>query len=886
MAYMDLHSTPPDETDLALENSHSPATGKYSVVESLVDRFRRVAERHPDRKAAVCGDSSLSYGELDTLSDRLAAQLRARGIAHEELLGICLERSVEMVVATLAVLKAGGAYLPLDPTNPSKRLALILTESETRLVLTHSRLRHLVEGGGREILCLDLPESLDSADEYSGEELKSEARPDDLAYVIYTSGSTGTPKGVEVTHANVVRLFDATEEWFHFGPEDVWSMFHSYAFDFSVWEMWGALLYGGKLAIVPYDVSRTPKAFYEFLVKEGVTILNQTPSAFRQLIQAEAATGGIHPDLKLRTVVFGGEALELVSLEPWIESHGDAQPELINMYGITETTVHVTYRRIRLQDVEEGRGSVIGVPIPDLEVRLLDSDLQPLDVGVEGEIYVGGAGVARGYRNQEELTAERFIEDPLEKDGRLYRSGDLARFTADGDMEYLGRADLQVKIRGFRIELGEIEAALRGQPSIEDAVVIDREDVPGDKRLVAYLICPDPANVDLGRLREALRQVLPEYMVPSGYVFMEVLPLNHNGKLDRKALPRPTYESSEAYAVPRTEAEWAIAEIWRKSLGDERVGLDDNFFDLGGHSLLGVEVANGINDRLGCDLSVIEFFDRPTIRELCALLEEEATLGEDQGTTSDGAHPAPEIDTTEHRADLDQVEKALAELQRNHSGRHEDRMRESLFCRWVLAPLYGFCGRWLRSLLQTVILRLEGGAMFSKTMRMLYRKHFDMEIGYYSSFCFDSGQFKCGTSFGRYCSVMGTARFETANHPSNTISSHGVFYQKALGFSPGVDIPRTRIEVGHDVHIGHNVTVVYPARRIGDGAIIGAGSLVTEDVPPYAIVAGYPARIIRYRFSEETRRKLQELRWWDAPLGGLEQVRDEFMRPLDGKQVR
>jgi len=873
---MDFHSTPPDEIDLALENARSPATGTYPVVESLVDRFRRVAERHPDRRAAVCGDSSLCYGELDRLSDRLAARLKARGIAHEELLGVCLERSVEMVVATLAVLKAGGAYLPLDPTNPSRRLALILTESETRLVLTHSSLRHLVEGGGREVLCLDLPESLDPADEFSGEELKSGAKPDDLAYVIYTSGSTGTPKGVEVTHANVVRLFDATEEWFHFGPEDVWSMFHSYAFDFSVWEMWGALLYGGKLAIVPYDVSRTPRAFYEFLVEEGVTILNQTPSAFRQLVQAEAATGRIHPDLKLRTVVFGGEALELSSVEPWIEQHGDAQPELINMYGITETTVHVTYRRIRRQDVEEGRGSVIGVPIPDLEVRLLDSDLQPVDVGVEGEIYVGGAGVARGYRNREELTAERFIEDPLERGGRLYRSGDLARFTADGDLEYIGRADLQVKIRGFRIELGEIEAALRGQPGVEDAVVIDREDVPGDKRLVAYLICPDPADHDSGRLREALRQDLPEYMVPSGCVFMDILPLNHNGKLDRKALPCPSYESSEAYAAPRTSAEWVIAEIWRESLGDERVGLDDNFFDLGGHSLLGVEVANGINDRLGCDLSVIEFFDRPTIRELCALLEEDATVGEDRGTTSDG----------EHRADLDKVERALAELQRHNTGRHEDRMRESSFCRWVLAPLYGIGGRWLQSFLQRVILRLEGGGMFSRTMRRLYRKHFDMEIGDYSSFCFDSGQFKRGTSFGRYCSVMGTARFETANHPSNTISSHGVFYQQALGFSPGVDIPRNRIEVGHDVHIGHNVTVVYPARTIGDGAIIGANSLVAEDVPPYAIVAGYPARVIRYRFPPETRRKLQELRWWDAPLGGLEQVRDEFMRPLDGKQVR
>jgi len=883
---MDPHSTPPTETPVALENALLPVRVEYPMEESLVDRFHRVARRNRDRTAVVHGDSSLDYGQLDELSDRLAKELRAKGIAHEELLGICLERSVEMVVATLAVLKAGGAYLPLDPTNPPKRLALILAESGTRLVLTHSRLRHLVEGPGREIVCLDRPESLEPAGASSVDEQETETKPEDLAYVIYTSGSTGTPKGVEITQANVLRLFDATENWFHFGPEDVWSMFHSFAFDFSVWEMWGALLFGGKLAIVPYDVSRTPKAFYEFLVQEGVTILNQTPSAFRQLVQAEAAIG-VHPDLKVRTVVFGGEALELVSLAPWIARHGDAHPELINMYGITETTVHVTYRRIRQQDVEARRGSVIGVPIPDLEVRLLDSSLQPVGVGEEGEIFVGGAGVARGYRGRKALTAERFVEDPTRPGHRLYRSGDLARFTADGEMEYIGRADLQVKIRGFRIELGEIEAALRGQPGVEDAVVIDREDTPGDQRLAAYLICPEPADRDPGRLREALRQVLPEYMVPSGYVFMDVLPLNHNGKLDRKALPRPGYESNEEYVAPRTEAERRIAEIWQRSLGEARVGLDDDFIDLGGHSLLGVQVVDAINASVGSDLTVIQFFDHPTIRALAALVEENASPGEEQRSSSRPSDPAPmEASPTVDRADLDRVERALADVSPHHPGRHGDRMRESLLCRWILAPLYGFSGRWLRSLLQKVILKLEGGGMFSRTMRRLYRTHLDMEIGDYSSFCFDVDNFKSGTRFGRYCSVMRTARFETANHPSNTISSHGVFYQQALGFSSGFDIPRNRIEVGHDVHIGHNVTLVYPARKIGDGAIIGAGSLVVEDVPPYAIVAGYPARVIRYRFSQETIRKLQELRWWDASLEGLEQVVDEFMRPLDGKQVR
>ena len=312
--------------------------------------------------------------------------------------------------------------------------------------------------------------------------------PDDLAYVIYTSGSTGKPKGVLVTHANVTRLFSATDPWFAFGPHDVWTLFHSYAFDFSVWELWGALLYGGRLVIVPYWVSRDPAAFRKLLVDERVTILNQTPSAFRQLIQADLAEAPA--PYALREIIFGGEALELQSLKPWIERYGDAKPRLVNMYGITETTVHVTYRPITRADVEAGRGSVIGRPIPDLYIRLLDERGEPVPVGVPGEIWVGGAGVANGYLNRPELTAQRFVTDPFDpsRSARLYRAGDLARRLPDGDLEFLGRIDAQVKIRGFRIELGEIEAALNAHPMVRQSAVITREARPGDMRLVAYIV--------------------------------------------------------------------------------------------------------------------------------------------------------------------------------------------------------------------------------------------------------------------------------------------------------------------------------------------------------------------------------------------------------------
>ncbi|HEX7772769.1 MAG TPA: amino acid adenylation domain-containing protein, partial [Pyrinomonadaceae bacterium] len=311
-------------------------------------------------------------------------------------------------------------------------------------------------------------------------------------YIIYTSGSTGTPKGVVVTHENVVRLFNATQPWFNFDADDVWTLFHSYAFDFSVWELWGALLYGGRLVVVPYHVSREPGAFYQLLAQERVTVLNQTPSAFHQLMQAEQSSWPNHadaPSLALRYVIFGGEALELQSLRPWFERHGDEQPLLVNMYGITETTVHVTYRPIRMTDLETTSGSLIGERIPDLQTYVLDPAQKPVPIGVAGELYVGGGGLARGYLQRPELTAQRFVPHPWGEAGaRLYRTGDRGRFLANGDLEYLGRVDHQVKVRGFRIELGEIEAALVEHPAVHEAVVIAREDTPGDKHLVAYVV--------------------------------------------------------------------------------------------------------------------------------------------------------------------------------------------------------------------------------------------------------------------------------------------------------------------------------------------------------------------------------------------------------------
>jgi acyl-coenzyme A synthetase/AMP-(fatty) acid ligase/acyl carrier protein len=419
----------------------------------------------------------------------------------------------------------------------------------------------------------------------------------------------------------------ATEPWYGFDQEDVWTMFHSYAFDFSVWEIWGALLYGARLVIVPYEASRSPQDFYNLLMSERVTVLNQTPSAFYQLIQAEE-TLSPQNDLALRLIIFGGEALELQSLKPWLKRHGDQNPQLVNMYGITETTVHVTYRPITNEDVQSGRGSVIGERIPDLQLYVLDGNLQPVPIGVAGELFVGGAGLARGYLNRPELTMERFIPNPYSnKPGaRLYKTGDVARYLPNRDLEYLGRTDQQVQIRGFRVELGEIEVVLAGYPEVNMAVVMAREDRPGDQRLVAYVVASHEPPPTSGELRSFLKEKLPDYMIPSAFVYLDRLPITPNGKVDRWALPAPDRNRSqpaEALVAPRDELELQLAKIWEKVLGIENIGMEDNFFDLGGHSLLAVRLFARIQKKFGKHLTLATLFQAPTIGQLARIIRQE-----------------------------------------------------------------------------------------------------------------------------------------------------------------------------------------------------------------------------------------------------------------------
>ncbi|HEU4556898.1 MAG TPA: amino acid adenylation domain-containing protein, partial [Longimicrobium sp.] len=587
---------------------------EYPGDRCIHELFEAQVARTPGAMAVRFEEASLTYAELNAGANQLAHYLRRRGVGPEVRVGLCLERGVEMIVSILAVLKAGGAYVPLDPAYPADRLAFTLADAGVPVVLAQEKVRAILAvPDGVEIISLD-----GAATEIAGEAAEnpeSGAGPDSLAYVIYTSGSTGAPKGALIEHRNVVRLFSATNAWFGFGPGDVWTLFHSYAFDFSVWEIWGALLYGGRVVGVPFDVSRDPEAFHALVQREGVTVLNQTPSAFRQFIRVDGERGG---ELALRVVVFGGEALEPASLREWVERRGAETPRLVNMYGITETTVHVTWRPLSREDVFGGSGSPIGRAIPDLRLYVLDAARRPVPVGVPGELYVGGAGVARGYLNRPELTAARFVDDPFAP-GRLYRTGDRVRWMADGTLEYLGRLDEQVKIRGFRIELAEIEAALRQAPGVRDCTVVVRENETGDRRLVAYMVGEAPAEA----VRAHVRRSLPEYMVPSPFVFLDALPLTANGKLDRMALPAPALASAEdRYVAPRTPVEEVLAGIWAEVLRLERVGVTESFFELGGHSLLATRVVSRVRELFGVELPLRALFEGPIVAQLAGRVEE------------------------------------------------------------------------------------------------------------------------------------------------------------------------------------------------------------------------------------------------------------------------
>ncbi|MFL9875924.1 amino acid adenylation domain-containing protein [Paraburkholderia megapolitana] len=615
------------DTQLLVWNDSAAAYPHERTVHQL---FEEQAERTPHHIAVSYGDEQLSYRELNTRANQLAHRLRASGIERQALVVLLLERSPDMIVAILAVMKAGAAYVPIDPHAPVERIEYILKDSGARQAIVSPNLPGNLPIGDLQTITLgDTASRLAGWPDTNPDNLNS---PDDLIYVIYTSGSTGQPKGSLLEHRNVVRLMHNDKLQFTFNADDVWSLFHSYAFDFSVWEMYGALLYGGRVAIVPDTVRKDPALFLDFLEQEGVTVLNQTPSAFYNL-SGVAVAQAEWPLPALRYVVFGGEGLDPGKLRAFHRAYGHVA--LINMYGITETCVHVTFKHIGQAEIDSNLSNV-GRPIPTTTVYIMDAEQRLVPAGVPGEICVGGLGVGRGYLNRADLTSRRFVTNPYLPQERIYRSGDLGKLLENGEIVHLGRMDDQVKIRGFRIELGEIEAKLSACETIAEAMVMTREDTPGDKRLVAYVILDAGAQLSLPGLRTQLGKVLPDYMIPSAFIALDAFPLTVNGKLDRKALPAPDLSqgqlSAQEYEAPLGETEQAIARIWQELLGMERVGRSDNFFEIGGHSLLAAKAMARLGKQLQHALPISALFDAPVLANLATAFTTAAAAAE--STTS------------------------------------------------------------------------------------------------------------------------------------------------------------------------------------------------------------------------------------------------------------
>jgi amino acid adenylation domain-containing protein/non-ribosomal peptide synthase protein (TIGR01720 family) len=566
------------------------------------ERFAAHARRAPHAPAVVQGDTTVTYGELEGRANRLARFLRARGVGPDARVGVCLERGIDLVVANLAVVKAGGAYVAMDPGYPAERLAHMASDAGVRIVLTQASLRDsLVLDGTVEVVATDAEWPRIATE--SAEAVESGAGDRDAVYVIYTSGSTGTPKGVTVEHGGLRTLCDWHADAFGVTEADRATAVASPGFDASAWEVWPYLSRGACIHVVPEEVRTDPEGLRDWLLHSAITVsFIPTPVAEPMLALPWPARA------PLRWLLVGGDRLQA-------RPRAEIPFRLSNNYGPTECTVVATSATV----APEGAGAPsIGGPIRNTRVYVLDGGLRPVPAGVPGELFIGGAQVARGYLNRPALTAERFVPDAFaaEPGARMYRSGDAVRWRADGTLDYLGRLDAQVKVRGFRIELGEIEAALRGHDSVRECVVVVREDAPGDRRLVAYVV----GAVDADELRAHLRRGLPEYMVPAAFVAMDALPLTANGKLDRRALPAPA-AAEDAYVAPRTPTEEVVAGVWAEVLRLDRVGVDESFFALGGHSLLATRVVSRIREVLGAELPLRALFEAPTVAELAARVE-------------------------------------------------------------------------------------------------------------------------------------------------------------------------------------------------------------------------------------------------------------------------
>jgi amino acid adenylation domain-containing protein len=599
--------------------SHSSANGPcwqaHSSEQLVPHMIAAQARLNPDRIALVMGSEKLTYAELELRAAQLANYLGSLGAGPEVLVGLCVERSPQFVIAALAIMQCGAAYLPMDLAHPAERLRFIVKDAAVRLLVAQGNFADRFVDLDARIVALEAEKSAIGQQPIQSPEVKQGI--DSLAYVIYTSGSSGRPKGVEVTHRNLSNLVS----W-HVGAFDLDSSARAtfqagVGFDAAVWEIWPSLTLGSAVYL-PDELTRlSAESLRDWLVDHQITISFVPTAMAEQLIALPWPPGSA-----LRFLLTGADTL-------YRYPPAGLPFSLVNNYGPTECTVVATSAVIAADRPRDGLPP-IGFPIDNVRIHILDEQLREVPKGVPGEIYIGGDGVARGYRNRPDLTAERFIADPFSAEGgRLYRTGDLGRTLADGEIAFLGRIDDQIKIRGYRIELNEINAVLNEHPSVQASVVIAREDVPGDKRLAAYIVSVAGAQRDERSLRELIRRRLPDYMEPAAFVWMESLPLTPNGKVDRAALPPPSVESclrDGEFIAPRTPVEEALAEILMEVLKVPRVSMDDDFFHLGAHSLLGAQVVARVRGVFGTELKLLDVFDAPTVAELSAKVEQALTL--------------------------------------------------------------------------------------------------------------------------------------------------------------------------------------------------------------------------------------------------------------------
>lgn len=579
-----------------LEHFNNSSVG-YPTDKTIVNLFEEQVQKTPDNIALVFGEKELTYKELNEQANVIANYLINKyNIIPDELVGILLKNSEHMIASVLGILKAGAAYLPINIDQPEDRIDFIIKDSNCRLVIDQNELDTILLSG------------------FASDNPEKEISPGHLAYVIYTSGTTGQPKGTLLEHKNVVRLFFSDQPLFDFNENDVWTLFHSLSFDFSVWEMYGALLYGGKLIVLPKEITQNTPEFLKLIQDKRVTVLNQTPSAFYNLINYER-TALLYNTLSLRYVIFGGEALNPSMLNSWLKRFPEIK--FVNMYGITETTVHVTYKEIKEEDTISELSN-IGKPIPTLNCYILDHNQKLAPIGIYGEIYVSGAGLARGYLNRQELTNQKFIPNPYKKNEKLYRSGDAGRWLNNGDIEYRGRIDDQIKIRGYRIELNEIEQILISYDEVNQAVVVVSE-IEQEKFIVAYYI--SDKIIDKRNLKEYLSNKLPDYMIPSYYVQIDSIPLTVNGKINKKALPAVSENDliREEYRAPETKEEKVLQEVWSDVLKHEKIGVKDNFYNLGGDSIKSIQVVSKLKQK-GYILKVGQILKNPHIEDLAKLM--------------------------------------------------------------------------------------------------------------------------------------------------------------------------------------------------------------------------------------------------------------------------